>query len=243
MVIARVDILGNINDRMESRIMPVLNYLEVKKKYRAVILFINSPGGSASSSESIAHKVQQIAKRKPVYAVISGTGASGSYWIAASCDRIYASGTSIVGSVGIISILPSFKGLMDKLGVKVDIAKIGEFKSLMSPFEERDKEAIEHMQDTLVDLFEGFRSDVIQRRHIPEDNVASVINGDVFSARKGLSLGLIDQIGGMDEALSTLKEKFQIIGKLRNLTPRPSFISRYVNGAVSSTIDFIMQGR
>jgi len=243
MAIARVDITGNINDRMENRIVPIINYLEFKKKYKAVILYINSPGGSASSSENIARKVQELARRKPVYAVISGTGASGSYWIASSCDRIYASGTSIVGSVGIISILPSFKGLMDKLGVKVDIAKVGEFKSLMSPFEERDKEAIDHMQSTLIDLFEGFRSDIIRLRRIPDDKVSSVINGDVFSAKKGLELGLIDAVGNVEDALSYLKEKFQIAGKVRNLSPRPPLIARYLSGAVSGAIDFIFHPR
>ena len=241
MVIARVDIIGNINDRMENRIVPILGYLESKRKFKAVILYINSPGGSASSSENIARKVQELAKRKPVHAVISGTGASGSYWIASSCDRIYASGTSIVGSVGIISILPSFKGLMDKLGVKVDIAKVGEFKSLMSPFEERDKDAVDHMQSTLVDLFEGFRNDIIRLRRIPEDKVGSVINGDVFSAKKGLELGLIDSIGNLEDALSYLKEKFQITGKVRNLSPRPPLISRYLSGAASNAINFIFR--
>jgi protease-4 len=241
MAIARIDIIGNINDRMENRIVPILNYVQVKKKYRAIIIYINSPGGSASSSETIARKVQELSKRKPVYAVISGTGASGSYWIAASCDRIYASGTSIVGSVGIISVLPSFKGLMDKLGVKVDIAKVGEFKSLLSPFEERDQQAIDHMNGTLVDLFEGFRNDIIRLRHISDDKVASVINGDVFSSKKGLELGLIDAIGDTDAALSYLKEKFQIGGKVRNLSPRAPFISRYLSGAVSSAINFIFQ--
>ncbi len=241
MVIARVDIIGNINDRMENRIVPILSYLESKRKFKAVILYINSPGGSASTSENIARKVQELAKRKPVHAVISGTGASGSYWIASSCDRIYASGTSIVGSVGIISILPSFKGLMDKLGVKVDIAKVGEFKSLMSPFEERDKDAVDHMQSTLVDLFEGFRNDIIRLRRIPEDKVGSVINGDAFSAKKGLELGLIDSIGNVEDALSYLKEKFQITGKVRNLSPRPPLISRYLSGAVSNAINFIFR--
>lgn len=237
MVIARIDFEGNIDHRLLTRVSPALEYAKNKRKISAVILNMNSPGGAATTSEILVSKVKELSKQKPVYSVISGIGASGAYWVASVTDRIFAMRTSIVGSIGIISIVPSFADFLDKIGVKVDVAKIGEYKSVMSPFERRGPEERKHLEDILLDLFDAFKSDVIEKRKIKEEMIPSVINGDIFSSRKALDLGLIDSIGGIHEAVRELVEKYQIRERVKNITPRGPFVSRLIGMAVDDIYD------
>lgn len=237
MVIARLDLEGNIDQRLVNRLSPALEYARNKRKVSAVILHMNSPGGGATASEVLVAKIKELSKRKPVYSVISGLGASGAYWVASVTDKIYAMRTSIVGSIGIISIVPSFADLLDKLGVKVDIAKIGEYKSLMSPFEKRDEGDKEHLIAILGDLFESFKSDVIEKRKLKEEVLPAVINGDIFSSKRAVDLGLVDTIGGVEDAVADLRERFKIGGRMRNITPRAPFLSRVVGMSVESALN------
>ncbi len=239
MPIGRLDLYGNINEGMVARIGPILDYLATKKKYRAVLLAINSPGGAVTPSELLAKKIQRIGKSKPVYAVIQGIGASGAYWAAVSCNKIYASRTSIVGSVGIISMMPSVKGLLERIGVKIDIARIGDYKTLTSPFESRSEEELNHMTQLLGDLFEPFRSDVISKRNIPEDKVSSLINGDIFSASHALQNNLIDQIGDVEDAIREIMDTLHVKHKIRNLTPRPPLLNRMARVALNAVEDYL----
>ena len=97
MVIARIDISGNINSRVVHQYQEVFSYIEKSKKVKGLILTVNSGGGDAASSEMLMNAVSKIRKIKPVFAVIEGVGASGAYWIASACTKIYAMNTSITG--------------------------------------------------------------------------------------------------------------------------------------------------
>lgn len=237
MVIGRIDLEGNIDHRLMNRVSPAIEYAKNKSKISAVILNINSPGGGATASEILVSRIKELSKQKPVYAVISGLGASGAYWVASVTDCILAMKTSIVGSIGIISILPSFADLLDKIGVKVDIAKIGEYKSVMSPFERRGPEDKKHLETILADLFDSFKADVVEKRKIKDEMLPSIINGDIFSAKKALEFGLIDSIGGIDDAVRQLSEKYKIRPRVKNITPRPPFVSRMVGMSVEGLYD------
>ena len=232
MAIARIDIIGNISDRLAARIFPALDYISMKKKYKALLLVINSPGGGATASEIISHKVQNISEKKPAVSVITGLGASGAYWISASTNRIFALRTSLVGSIGIISILPSFKQFLERLGIKVDIAKICEYKSMTSPFEERTDQQKAHMTEMLQDVFEGFRNDIISKRKIANEKIEEIINGDIFSAKKAKENNLIDEIGGVEDAINYIRSNLKIGGPVKNLTPRPPLVNRFIAGGM-----------
>ena len=240
MAIARIDITGNISDRMAARISPALDYISIKKKYRALLLVINSPGGGATASEIISYKVQNLSKKKPVISVITGLGASGAYWISASTNRIFALRTSLVGSIGIISILPSFKQFLERIGIKVDIAKIGEYKSMTSPFEERTDQQKAHMTEMLQDVFEGFRNDIILKRKIGSEKIEEIINGDIFSAKKAMENNLIDEIGGVEDAINYIRTNLKVGGPVKNLTPRPSLVNRFVGGGLRELLEDIV---
>jgi protease-4 len=240
MAIARIDITGNINDRLAVRISPMLDYISAKKKYKALLLVINSPGGGATASEIISHKIQNLSEKKPVISVITGLGASGAYWISASTNRIFALRTSLVGSIGIISILPSFKQFLDRLGIKVDIAKIGEYKSMTSPFEERTDQQKAHMTEMLQDVFEGFKNDIISKRKIGSDKIGDIINGDIFSAKKAIENNLIDEIGGVEDAVNYIRTKLKVGGPIKNLSPRPSLVNRFVGGGLRELLEDII---
>lgn len=237
MVIARIDIEGNIDHRMLVRISPALESARKRNRISAVIININSPGGGATTSELLVSKIKEISKKKPVYSIITGMGASGAYWVASATHRIFAMSTSIVGSIGVISMVPSLVDLLDKIGVKVDVAKVGEYKSMMSPFEKRGAEEREHLESILTDIFESFKNDVIESRKIKKKDIPSVINGDIFSSKKALDNGLIDSIGTIGDAARELAQKLEISERVKNITPRMPFVSRMVGMAVDDVFD------
>ena len=128
MVIARVDLTGTLNSRLARQYRDVFSYVENSNKVKALILTLNSGGGDAASSEMLMESVKKIKRNKPVFTVIEGVGASGAYWIASASTKIYAMSTSITGSIGVIGINPNVKELLNKIGIKMDIVKMGKLQ-------------------------------------------------------------------------------------------------------------------
>ncbi|MFG1450002.1 MAG: signal peptide peptidase SppA [Thermoplasmataceae archaeon] len=233
MAIARVRIAGNINRSTAAVYQSIFEHVRTSRKFKAVTIEISSGGGDATSSQILFESVKALNREKPVYSLISGVGASGAYWVATASRKIYAMSTSLVGSIGIISINPNIKGLLEKLGIEMNVYKIGKYKDLLSPFSsEAPEEGIRNFRESLNDVFAVFRETVAQQRNISEEEMETIATGEVFSSKKALSLRLIDKIGGYQEMLDDMKENEKVQGNVRQIQPRRSFISRFIGGMI-----------
>lgn len=169
---------------------------------KAIILKINSPGGSVGASQEIAELI--AAADKPIVIFAGDVVASGGYYIASQADKIVAKPGSLVGSIGVISMIPDLSGLYNKLGIKMQTIKSGKnkdmFERTLTP-EERKK--FQGMSD---ELYRQFIADVAKGREMKKAKVAELATGEVFAATTAKKLGLVDEIGGYQTAIDTAAE-------------------------------------
>lgn len=236
MFIAAVELSGRITRNGMKEYLPILNYIRDKKKVGGLLLVINSEGGDANSSEIFYNKVKEIAEKKPVISVIEAVGASGAYWIATASRKIYAMETSLVGSIGVISIFPNVEKLMEKIGISIEVNKIGKFKDMTSPFKEMDPESKEKFRKLLEATYQRFRDDVVTNRKIEEANVEEICNGEIFSSRDAVENGLVDEIGTFSDAATQLSKSLDIKKKVKFFSPRKPFVNRMISADFLSGI-------
>ena len=228
MYVAKINFSGKISQRALNDYWPILELVERKKKIAGVILVINSGGGDATSSQLLFNKIRKIDARKPVYAYINGVGASGAYWMACACRKIYSLETSIVGSIGVISMVPNFRSLMDRIGIRMDVDKIGRYKDMNSAFSEPDKESSEKYHEILAEIFKVFRDSVKERRKFTDEEMEKIATGEVFAPRKAMELKLIDGIGDSESALEDMSTLYKTGKKTRSFAPRRPLVSRII---------------
>lgn len=203
------------------------------KKAKAVALLINSPGGSPAQSHEIYTYIRENAEKhkKPVYAFIEDVGASGGYYIACAADHIYASPTSIVGSIGVISSGFGLKGLIEKLGIERRVHTQGKNKCILDPFADEKGEDVEVLKSIQKDCHEEFINIVKESRKdkITQTNADSeIFTGLFWLGRKAKELGLVDEIGthskslkaifGEDVEIKYIKEKKSLMEAVQDLT-------------------------
>ncbi len=172
---------------------------------KALILRINSPGGTTAGSEALFDSIRKIAAEKPVVAVMSEVAASGAYIAAIASDHIIARGNTVTGSIGVIMEYPDVTGLMDKIGVEMQTIRSSEIKGGPSPFRPLSDAARAEEMALIEDANQWFRGLVSQQRGLTGPALDAVATGGVFSGRQALQNGLIDAIGGEDEALAYLE--------------------------------------
>ncbi len=177
---------------------------------KAVVLRIDSPGGSALASERMWHAVRRVAARKPVIASIGDVAASGGYYIASAATEILAHEASVVGSIGVIGGKVSFGGLAEELGVNSVILQRGEhaaWGSITRPFQDSERVVVE---DMLRNTYYRFIRRVATGRVMPRADVLRAAEGRVMSGRMGKELGLIDDFGGLGEAISRARAQAEL---------------------------------
>ena len=181
---------------------------DVKKDstIKAVILDINSPGGSVVPSAQIADIVKRLNKTK--YAVISEIGASGAYWAASSADKIIASPLSITGSVGVTSSYLDFSELMDKYGVNYNQLAVGELKEIGNPYTALTKEQRAVLEKKIKIIHEHFLNDVKNNRKLSDENVKKISSAEFYLGTEAKELGLVDALGDKQTAVDMLKAQF-----------------------------------
>lgn len=189
-------------------------YEEIEKdggRIKAVFVEINSPGGSAASSEEM-YQALQFAKRKgkKVIAYIHSIGASGGYYIASAADKIVANPTALTGSIGAIIIVPDIVQLSNKLGIKWDIYKSGKNKDLTQPFRSRTEEDSVFLTELAKDIWKVFLERVAKSRKKSIDELMPIADGRVLTAPEALKWGLVDTLGTRYQALQILKEEAKI---------------------------------
>lgn len=228
MYISVLNFKGTITGSSPGTYMPALRYIEKKNKVKALLLIINSGGGDANATEILYNQLMKISSKKPVYALIEGIGASGAYWLACSAEKIFAMRTSLVGSIGVISMSPDFSEFLDTMGIKMRINKVGKYKDINSPFRPMTEEENTIYNNIMKDVYSVFREEVKKRRNLGEDIMEEIATGLVFSAEQAKKNGLIDGIANLETVVDELKAKTGT-NSLKNLTPKKPFISRLMS--------------
>ena len=202
--IARVSISGLITgDRDTLRLLHDVG----QSRAAAVILTIESPGGTTTGAEREYEAIRRLAARKPVVAVVDDMAASGAYITALGADHIVARGNSLVGSIGVLFQYPNFTKLLDTVGVQVEEVKSSPLKAAPNGFEPTSPEARAVLASLVADSYGWFKGLVKERRHMSDAELAAVSDGRVFTGRQGLPLKLVDGLGGEREAIAWLENE------------------------------------
>ncbi|MDB5558436.1 MAG: sppA [Enterovirga sp.] len=220
--IARVSVSGLITG--DQRTTELLKRVGESSAVRGVVITINSPGGTTSGSEELFQGIRELASKKPTVAFVDGLAASGGYITALAADRIVARETALVGSIGVLFQYPDFSTLLGKVGVSVEAVKSSPLKAEPSGFHKPPPEAIAALQSVVNDTFTWFKGLVAERRGISGDQLNTVSDGRIFSARQGLPLKLVDQLGSERDAIAWLEREKSVPAKLpvRDWKPRES---------------------
>ena len=205
--IAVVEMHGTIGGSVKSPVFEtILSGVRRDRRIKALVLDIDSPGGGVPASGYLYHAVARIAEEKPVVASIRGVGASGAYMIACASQRIVASPSAIVGSIGVISIRPVLQQLLERLGVSVNVNKSGALKDMGAFWRDATPEESQKMQSLIDDSYDDFVSLVAKARGMEESRVRELATGEVFWAPKAKEVGLIDEMGDLDRAIDLAAE-------------------------------------
>ncbi len=181
---------------------------------KAIILRINSPGGSIGPTQEIYREVQKILPHKQVIASMGAVGASGGYYIAAAAHKIVANPGTITGSIGVLMEFVRVEELLKKIGVDLEIMKSGEFKDIGSPdrkLTERDREILNRL---IKDLQKQFVEAVAMGRNLSVEKVEKIADGRVFSGARAKGLGLVDALGNFEDTVELVKEMADIRGEV-----------------------------
>jgi len=200
---------GLLRDRpgMVPDIVAQLKLAEKDDDIGAVIVKINSPGGTVTASDVLYHEFQSYKDKtgNKMVAVLMGVAASGGYYIALPADRIVAHPTTLTGSVGVIFLQPKVEGLMEKIGVGVDVSKSGDKKDMGSPFRASTPEEMRLIQDLTDRLGQRFVDLVTRHRQVTPEALAQIRSARIFLADEARQMGLVDQIGYVEDAIQSAK--------------------------------------
>lgn len=200
--VAVVEVSGLIMDDVVEHALRQLRQARDDSQVRAVVLRIDSPGGTVSGADQIWREVEVLkARNKPVIASMAGIAASGGYYIAAPADAILAEPTTMTGSIGVLLELPELSGLLKKLGVEFQTLTTGEWKdsgSLFRPLTDRERDRWKSVID---DAYQRFVRVVAQGRKLPRADVLALADGKVYTADEAEALKLIDRVGYLDDAI------------------------------------------
>jgi len=170
---------------------------------KAVVLRVNSPGGSVTASEAIAREVRLLQAKKPVVVSMGAYAASGGYWISVPAGRIFAEPTTITGSIGVYGVLLNFQGLLnDKLGLTFDTVKTGRYADALTVTRPKTHEEMAIAQESIDWVYDQFIGKVVEGRKLDRKGVEEIAQGRVWSGSEALKLGLVDEIGGLAAAVN-----------------------------------------
>jgi protease-4 len=203
--IARLDVSGIITEDPDRD--RLLDDLTGDGKVRAVIVAIDSPGGTVVGGEQLFRRLRAVAAKKPVVAVMGTLATSAGYMTALGADHLVAHEGTITGSIGVILQATDVTGLLAKLGISTEAIKSAPLKAVPNPFEPLTPEAREATRAVVLDLYDMFVTMVAERRALPRDEALRLADGRVFTGRQALKAKLVDALGGEEAARAWLKDK------------------------------------
>ncbi|MBH0229680.1 signal peptide peptidase SppA [Halobacillus yeomjeoni] len=191
-----------------DHIMKQLQQVKEDNTIKALLLYVNSPGGGVYESAEIHDKLKEIKKAgKPIFVSMGSIAASGGYYISTPADQIFASQETFTGSLGVIMESINYQELANEYGVKFNTFKSGKFKDIMSPVREMTETEREIIQELVDESYEQFVDVIVEGRELPEEKVYDLADGRIYSGSQAVENGLIDQIGFREDALKALKDK------------------------------------
>ncbi len=210
-----VDGEGEPDEVGGTRFSRELRKLRHDENIKAVVLRVNSPGGSASASEVIQREIRLLKKVKPVVVSMGTYAASGGYWISAYGNRIFAEATTVTGSIGVFGIQFDIKKLANQIGITFDSVKTGKFADAVTIARPKTPEEIAVLQRMVDWIYSEFVGKVAEAREIPLNRVEQIAQGRVWSGADAKEIGLVDEIGGLDAAIAYAAEKAGLSGNYR----------------------------
>jgi protease-4 len=217
--VARVTVSGVITD--DRKTLELIDKVAKSDQVKAVILDINSPGGTTTGGEAMYDAIRRLAKEKPVVAVCGTLATSAAYIIALATDRIFVYGNTITGSVGVIFQWAEVTDLLHTLGIKVEEVKSGPLKAVPSPFEPLDEKGRALTEEMVQESKAWFVDLVAKRRSITPDSIPGLTDGRIYSGRQAVELKLVDQIGDEKAAMDWLTKQRNVASGLKIVDWKP----------------------
>ena len=229
-LVGQLNIKGVISD--STFYVKQIHKFSKDKNIKALLLRIDSPGGTAGSSQVIYNELKKFKEKKPIVALIENVAASGGYQVAAASNHIIAPGSSTIGSIGVwLSIPPNLKAISDKWDIKFRNIQSGKFKTAGHPFREDDPQELALLQSISDDAYEQFINDMADARKLSVKNKSEWAEGKIFTGNQALNLKLIDQTGSFSDAVAKLKELGKIKTEIKFIKPkRPSKFIQMFSG-------------
>jgi len=215
--VALVRVTGVILDSTD--IIDELREYEKNSSIKAVVLRIDSPGGAVAPSQEIYEEILKIKENKKIIVSMGTVAASGGYYIAAPADKIVANAGTLTGSIGVIMEIPNISGLMQKIGVETQVIKSGEHKDIASMFKSLKPEEKQILQNVLDDVHNQFIMAVSEGRKMKFEEIKKLADGRIFTGRMAKELGLVDELGNLQDAI-------MLAGKLTGIKGEPQIIEK-----------------
>lgn len=217
--------------RIEGPIIDSKHAIDEIKEYvrdqsvKAMVLRIDSPGGAVAPSQEIYEEIKKAALKKKIVVSMGSLAASGGYYISAPVSRIFANPGTLTGSIGVIMEIPNLEGLMSKVGIRTEVIKSGKNKDMASAFRSMGKEQREILQSALDDVHDQFINAVAEGRKMLPANVRKLADGRIFTGRQALTVGLVDELGNLEDAIKSA-------AKLGGIKGEPEILSKKERNSV-----------
>lgn len=229
---------SNKNDGIDSEdISEDLLDIADNDKIKAVVLRINSPGGSAYGSEQIWKAVSVVKSKKPIVVSMGDYAASGGYYIACNTDRIFAQPTTLTGSIGIFGIFPNIGGLTDKLGIKFDNVKTNKYSDFGATYRPMNTEERVILQRYINNGYELFTKRCAEGRDMNIDSLKAIAEGRIYSGTDAMQLGLVDEMGGLEEAIAFAAKKANISDYTLKYYPSVKSLIEQISDIFSTSVE------
>ncbi len=229
--VAVISIKGVIVNPMPT--VRKIERLRKDKSVKALVIRVDSPGGSVGASQEIYRAIERFKEEgKPVVVSMGNVAASGGYYVSAPADFIYANPGTITGSIGVIIQHIAYKDLMEKIGIKATSIKTGKFKDTLNPFRELSPDEKKYLKETIEEAYEQFLKAILKYRKdkIEEQKLREVADGRVLTGEKAKDLGLVDGLGGLEDAIQKAKEISGFPGAREFFVPEEKSIVQKVLG-------------
>ena len=201
---------GTIETIGSDRFAEEFRELREDESVKAIVLRVNSPGGSATASDVILREILLTRKEKPVVVSMGNMAASGGYWIAAGANQIFAEENSITGSIGVFGLLSNIQEIANNHGVTWDVVKTGRLADISSNVRPRTEEELAIYQKSVSKTYDLFLRKVAKYRNLPKNKVHEIAQGRIWSGKEAVKIGLVDRIGGLEAAISHAAEKAEL---------------------------------
>ncbi len=242
-VYAEGEIVNGMGDPSQiggDRLARQIRKLRLDPKVKAVVLRVNSPGGSATASEIIQREVILTKKAKPVVISMGSMAASGGYWISTYGSRIFAEPNTITGSIGVFGLQPNFQKLANDNGVTWDVVKTGKFADSRTISRPKTPEEIAVIQRIIGDIYDQFLTKVSTSRNLDRAKVAEIAQGRVWAGTEAKKLGLVDELGGLNAAIESAAklaklDKWHVIESSRTPSFEEMLLRSFTGGQIKDT--------